>query len=123
MLLSIPESTIHTMDVLKIVETLFQEYPDVILFLIGRISTITDEGSINEKRKDFIEVNRKLITGELNTDDQKEMITFIRKEKEEFRNEVMKYIQIEENKKILVWKEYFLSSQDKAEAENLIMDL
>ena len=123
MLLSIPESTIHTMDIQKIVEGIFQEYPDIIKFLNGRISTITNENAINEKKKDFIEVNRKLLSGELNTEAQEEVVAFIRKDKEDFRNEVTKYIQIEENKKAFSKKEHSLASQDKAEAENLIMDL
>ena len=111
------------MDIQKIVEGIFQEYPDIIKFLNGRISTITNENAINEKKKDFIEVNRKLLSGELNTEAQEEVVAFIRKDKEDFRNEVTKYIQIEENKKAFSKKEHSLASQDKAEAENLIMDL
>lgn len=123
MLQTIPENTIQTIDIFKIVEIIFQEYPDIIQFLNGRIGTITDENSIVEKKKDFIEMNRKLITEELNTEDQEEILVFIRKEKEEFRNEVIKYVKIEEIKQDFMKKEESLSSQDKTEAENLIMDL
>lgn len=111
------------MDVSNIMETLFQEYPDIIQFLNGRIGSISDENSVIEKRNEFIEINRRLVTGELSISDQEEMITFIRKEKENFRNEVIKHIQIEEKKRDLIKKEYSLISQEKAEAENLIMDL
>ncbi|MDP2103908.1 MAG: hypothetical protein Q8K26_03235 [Candidatus Gracilibacteria bacterium] len=123
MLHAIPENIITTMSVFQIVSGIFGDYPDVIIFLNGRMGTIRTEESLNKKKDEFITLNGQLLSCEFSQEDEELMIETIRKEKKQFRNEVLKYRQVEQNKKILMMNESPFVLKEQEEAENLLISL